>query len=154
MTVTKEHCKTLKVTKLYYVRIKRVRAVLTSGEIHGNTYMRGNIYLWAHGEDRRNLRSWGDCVSFSDPSYNTYNHTIYLSAKDAKARYESTDLYGKNNRAGTADPLRDVQRDFTLADIKSANGYIEINSRIYSYPGGASNEHTTHKLWFTLYDDE
>ncbi len=133
------------------VKIKTVRLTLYKGEIdHGYDKYKGRVAI--NGGE---VRSWGSYTGWDDPTFNTYNWSFTVDAKDYKFLCQTTGSYGRDGSSGN-DPLRDAYRQYTLADIKNNDGqgkaYISIYSGTYPDPSGHSDIYLTLQLWFNLTD--
>ncbi len=133
------------------VKIKTVRLTLYKGEInHGYDKYKGRVAI--NGGE---VRSWSSWTGWGDPTFNTYNWSFTVDAKDYKFLCQTTDSYGRDGSSGS-DPLRDAYRQYTLAEIRNNDGkgkaYIGIYSGTYPDPSGHSNTYLTLQLWFSLTD--
>ena len=149
VTVEKEYCKPQEFVKSINVGIKQITAKLTKAEINisHNTKYSGTIKLYVIGGSEQIVRSYSS-KNYSRNSFNGYSvpadYYLFFNSKSSKARFETFNSWAGN------DPLRDVLRDFTLAEIKASNGYLDISSESYKKADSYSSENTYHHLWLSL----
>ncbi len=149
VTVEKEYCATQEFVKSINVGIKQITAKLTKAEINisHNTKYEGTIKLYVIGGSEQVVRSYKS-KNYLRNKFNGYSvpadYYLFFNSKSSKARFETF-----NSKAGY-DPLRDVLRDFTLAEIKASNGYLDISSESYKKADSYSSENTYHHLWLSL----
>ena len=149
VTVEKEYCKTREFEKHIDIGIKQITAKLYKAEmnISHNTKYSGTIKLYVIGGSEQVVRSY-QSKGYSRNKFNGYSvpadYYLFFNSKSSKARFETF-----NSEAGR-DPLRDVLRDFTLAEIKASDGYLDISSEAYKKADSYSSENTYHHLWLSL----
>ena len=149
--VEKEHCRPLTIKKNYSVGIRQIILKLYSADINisHNTKYSGTIKFYVLGGTEKTIRDYKS-TGYTRNVYNTYtvpaDYYLYFNSKSSTARFDTSGSWAGN------DPLRDVQKDFTLSDIKGANGTLHINSEKNKKPDSYSSEDTYHRLYITLFE--
>lgn len=151
MNITKEYCRPLTVKKNYSVGIRQIILKLYSADINisHNTKYSGTIKFYVRGGTEKTVRDYKS-TGYTRNTYNTYtvpaDYYLYFNSKSSTARFDTSGSWAGN------DPLRDVQKDFTLSDIKGANGTLHISSEKNKKPDSYSSEDTYHRLYITLFE--
>ena len=157
--LTKPHCEPVEVEKKINTHIKKVKVELPTNagfeiKIGSNTKLSGTAYLWKAGDSWSNIRSFSNAGWDNGNNYESCNHSYFsceLSETTDTMFYRADGLYAGN------DPLKDVQREFSLADLwydikrTGSQGYIHVDG---NWGISNSSEWTWHKLWFSLSDAE
>ena len=157
--LTRPHCESVELEEKINAGIKSVKVELPQDaglkiNIGNNTKLSGVAYLWKKGDDWSNIRNFSNAGWDNKNSYENCNHNYFscvLEKTTDSMFYRADSLYAGN------DPLKDVQREFSLADLwydnirSGCQGYIQVDGN-----HGISNasEWTYHRLWFSLSDNE
>lgn len=142
VTLKREYCKDLEVTRSVSVSIKPVRVQLTGGKIENHYELKGAVYV--NGADP--LSSWtGSYTSFEDPNFDVKGHSFWLSTRNEEFYFYTSGLRaGRRNSGSHYDPFNPSGR-VKLEDLRTRTEVVAA--------GGSGESYTKLTFYFNLKDD-